>query len=191
MKPQNDAEQREFLISQYIDGALDDATRDKVHDLVETDPEWTNGFKRYLAVDDAVREHGHVSPDVNYDAMRRSITQQRRQLERLINRRRLIIRIATPLAAAASIAIVLVAMSVTPTTPDARPDLATAVHSGWYYPAMNPDAQPELFVTYGGQSPPDDLAAIATPEPAPVVVYASSYNTRRVYVQTLADIRHD
>ncbi len=204
MKPNNAIEERDYLISQYVDGTLDDATRDEVQSKIASDPEWEAAHRRCVQVHDIVCEHGVVTPDVDYDAMRKSIAMQRQRLELLIRRRKMVIRLATPLAAAASIAIVLTVYLNTPTNPQNGDSivgignspvgqvesLTGLVESGWGFPVSGSVDASDVFVSYGSSTVVDDGDAVER-STRPVVAYSSTSVQKRVYTWNLSDIRRN
>ena len=95
---------REFLISRYIDGDLDQSARREFEAALSDDPKLARMLEAYRRTDRFIRSAGHSGPELDWE---RFAQETRARCARVGARKRrpLIHRLYTPLAAAATIAL--------------------------------------------------------------------------------------
>lgn len=98
---------REFLISRYIDGDLSAAQRRELESALEDDPEFTRLLEDYHRTDVLVRSLRETGPELNWDRFVWEVRRRREAAE--ARRRRVLYRLFAPLAAAAAIVLVCTA----------------------------------------------------------------------------------
>ena len=112
-------EQVEFLLSQYVDGDLDEATRQEVERCLADDPQLAALFEQLRHTDHLVKAWAGPAPEVDWDRFATEATRRREQLERMLRRQRLF-RLFAPLSAAAAVALLVTLLHVV-----GRPDSAS------------------------------------------------------------------
>ncbi|MCP4248674.1 MAG: hypothetical protein GY778_16640 [bacterium] len=96
------SEQQEFLLSQYLDGDLDEESRRRLEDRLQTDAALADALERLRQVDRLVRESAGPVPELDWERFAAQAAMRREGLPEW-GRRRRILRLYTPLAAAATI----------------------------------------------------------------------------------------
>jgi anti-sigma factor RsiW len=96
-------EQNEFLISRYLDGALDEAQGREFEARVQSDAGLAGLLERHRAVEGMVRAWGQEVPDVGWPAFESEFQRRRALAEPPLRRSSLVFKLFAPLAAAAAI----------------------------------------------------------------------------------------
>ncbi|MCH7813804.1 MAG: hypothetical protein IID40_07265 [Planctomycetes bacterium] len=100
MNSPDPSEQQEFLLSQYLDGQLDDDARRRVEGRLRTDADLADSLEQLRQIDRLVRESAGPAPELDWERFTAQAA-MRREAEADWRRRRRILRLYAPLAAAA------------------------------------------------------------------------------------------
>ncbi|MEE9294161.1 MAG: hypothetical protein V3W34_04230 [Phycisphaerae bacterium] len=104
MQPVNGTqEQIEFLISQYLDGTLDETARRGLEKRLKRDVQLARTLEAYRAVDGLVREWGGDVPEPDWSRFDEEFQRRRAALDRPAGGNGLIFRLFVPAAAAAAL----------------------------------------------------------------------------------------
>ena len=98
------AEQQEFLLSQYLDGDLDEAARRALQRQLEADPELAARLEKLRQADRLVQAWAGPAPELDWDRFTAEAARRRAGYETWRRRSR-ILRLYAPLSAAAAIAL--------------------------------------------------------------------------------------
>ena len=110
---QPDFDDREFLISRYLDGDLSEARRREIERALRDDPAWAGLLESYRRTDALIRSLGALRPEWDWE---RFVWEVRRRREDADARRRRTTwyRVYVPLASAAVIALMCTAYFLLP-----------------------------------------------------------------------------
>ena len=104
---------REFLISRYLDGDLPEAQRREVERALRDDPAWADLLESYRRTDTLIRSLRDSGPELDWQRFAREVHRRREAAD--VRRRRLLwYRVYTPLASAAVIALMCTAYFLVP-----------------------------------------------------------------------------
>jgi anti-sigma factor RsiW len=104
----NDNQDQEFLLSQYLDGTLDEPARLEVERRLKQDPRLADLLEQLRRTDQLVTDWAGPRPELNWERFALEATRRREDFESARRRQR-VFRLFAPLSAAAAI-ILLVAV---------------------------------------------------------------------------------
>ncbi len=102
----NNQDQQEFLLNQYLDGDLDEVARGEVERQLADDPGLAALSEQLGRTDRLVQDWAGPVPELDWDRFAEEVARRREQAERLRRRRRLF-RLFAPLSAAAAILLLI------------------------------------------------------------------------------------
>ena len=102
----NNQDQQEFLLNQYLDGDLDEVARGEVERQLADDPGLAALAEQLGRTDRLVQDWAGPVPELDWDRFAEEVARRREQAERLRRRRRLF-RLFAPLSAAAAILLLI------------------------------------------------------------------------------------
>ena len=132
--PDDSREQAEFLISQYLDGMLNQADRHELEQRFQVDSDLARTLKAYQAVDHTVREWGDDVPQPDWVKLDAELRSRLEKASHGTSRLSRIYRLFVPVAAAAAIALVLLvqdSFTVSRRTPEAMVSIARPPTVAW------------------------------------------------------------
>ena len=165
-EPDSQREQNEFLVSQYMDGALDETPRREFEQRLASDADLARLLGEYRAVDAAIGSWAERPPDLDWSRFENEVRRGRERIDATGRRTAGIYRLVVALAVAASIAF---AFSLWRRVPRIDATTVAVVTVGAPETIAQPDA--EVHVTYGQRE--SDTAEYAD-APAPSLVLAKA-----------------
>ncbi len=103
--PGDQQEQKAFLLSQYLDGDLDEAGRREVEQMLAEDSQWALELERLKKVDELAKRWGAPAPELDWDRFTLQVS-WRRAAEQASQPKRGLYRVLAPLPIAAAIALI-------------------------------------------------------------------------------------
>ena len=156
-------EQDEFLVSQYLDGTLDETRRPEFERRLATDGELAGLLREYRALDSAIGWWAEHPPELDWPRFEAAVRKGRRRLDAPGRRVPGVYRLFVPLAAAASIVFAFALWRSTPSR-----EVATVAVVTLGAPADVERTDADFQVTYGyRESAREDYVGSS---PGPVVL---------------------
>jgi len=117
MTPMTDARDGdEFLVSQYLDGTLDDAECRKFEQRLETDSELSALLRAYRAVDEAIGSWARRAPEIDWSRFELDVRKGREKIDSPGRPVPVVYKLFVPLAVAASVMFAFVLLRSTVVT---------------------------------------------------------------------------
>lgn len=181
-----DAEQeREYLVSRYLDGTLDHTRHRAFEEQLQTDPALATLLDQYRALDALVKHSAGDVPEIDWRQFEAGIRRRRRFIGAAARPSPRVLKLFVPLAAAAAVAITFWLLHPPQhdgTTRIVRLDTHSTVRIARPAPAT---AQPEdVFVTYG-YAPTASDESVPDPPSARTMVAMAAVGTH-VHWPTIA-----
>lgn len=143
-EPDNQREQDEFLVSQYMDGTLDEPARSKFEQRLAIDVDFAKLLGEYHAVESAIGSWAEQPPELDWSRFEAGVRRGQESIDSAGRRTLKIYRLFVPLAVAAS---VVFAFSLWSSVPSIDATTVAMVTVGAPEPIAQQDA--EMRVTYG------------------------------------------
>lgn len=177
--PRDRNEKREFLLSQYLDGQLDDAARAGLEAELSSDPELRKSLEQMRRVDQFIHQWGAQVPDVDAD---RFVAVARQRCETYEQSRKVVrvYRVLAALAMAAVIGLIVTGYLFVRTGTTQRPEPAPVVALVSVGPAAamihvaEAGAAPVVVVSFS-QGPPVDRSHATEPRGTLLVATAGGF----------------
>lgn len=163
--PDNQREQGDFLVSQYVDGTLDATARREFEQRLASDVDLAKLVREYRAVDSAIGSWAERSPDLDWFRFEADVRRGRERIDAAGRGMPRIHGLFVPLAAAASI---VFALSLWRSVPSNDATTVAMVTVGAPETIAQPDA--EIHVTYGHR----ESDGVEYAEAAPSLVLAKA-----------------
>lgn len=167
-------QQKEYLVSQYLDGMLDQPQRREFERQLDTDPDLARLLQQYRALGVLLKESAGEVPELDWSGFQAEAGHRRESVQTRLPRMPAIFKLFTPLAAAAAIAITFTLLHNAPSD-DAGSMVGREVQSMVVIarPVSAATRPTDVFVVYGcGPGDADEELRDSPPAP-PIVAMAA------------------